>query len=787
MLLHNADCKVNCTEDEGMTRARELKEKARLIPGGSVVEKRSATIAIRPLRLAFVININTSQETLIKHLAYNASVWGGIYNCLIPTDGQSLRDDWWAALRRHDPDKVVFCGEKTPELMKQVQDEIQPFALWEWYDGVAKEHKMGLDGFGNIPLRFVLWQIYESEKPITQSNIRLPMYRDESPFRLCVAAQLGALDGELAKIYVEGLRAEHIDLGNTNLESYLTNLSEFSGRHSPLDITKWNLSTLFEAGSIISGFNLVLCDNDSVADICLFWNLRMAAAIESKGTLLLPIDMLRSRNNLQALADWCNKNVRGTNHLTLASATVNKRRMVRLRDRFKKLLDGRFQFVDVWYTAFSIGQFLAYETQSREEIVIEDRAFSLRKPLPSLGERVRSGMEWVVDVDLRGFPRLGQGYIPPRYPRLNHLLAGEPPNIALQLGRGYWLRLAQNRLAFRVGRSRQEYIRARLPEEERLFVSLLSNKGYHSHTTDKCRYTRGIIRLLGYKDAEILREAGLRDLLCAMQGGRVYTPSEMKQFLKPGGKVSQHQRVGELVADLALKGVFLRGYNIRCPACDLRRWYSVHDVAESMECAGCLARLQPPIEAPFQYKLNELMVRGIEQGIIPLMLTILTFSALGDESFLFLPGIEVKRDNDEVDIDLLAACNGNLVLAECKDLHGGCSPEATQEIIEQLSGIVQVALEVGARIVFLGTLLDHIPQDLEQGVNCLREQHKDVAIHVMLKADLERGYKAKPAGRFLSPDDSDRQVPVCLEDLFPKRRAAKPGWVREPGQRMMTF
>jgi len=163
------------------------------------------------------------------------------------------------------------------------------------------------------------------------------------------------------------------------------------------------------------------------------------------------------------------------------------------------------------------------------------------------------------------------------------------------------------------------------------------------------------------------------------------------------------------------------------------------------------------------------MVRGIEQGAIPLLLTILALSAFGDESFLFLPGLEAERDGDKVDIDLLAACNGNLALAECKDLQKGCGPGTVQEVIEQLSGAVQVALEVGARIVFLSTLLDDIPQDLEQGIECLREQHKDVAIHLMLKADLEQVYKLKP------------------EDLFPKRRTARSGWVKEPGERVMTF
>ena len=72
----------------------------------------------------------------------------------------------------------------------------------------------------------------------------------------------------------------------------------------------------------------------------------------------------------------------------------------------------------------------------------------------------------------------------------------------------------------------------------------------------------------------------------------------MNASLEPGGKASKHQDIDRLVAELALKGVFLRGYQLRCPACDLQRWYSLQDVAETMQCVGCLTRIQPPIEAP---------------------------------------------------------------------------------------------------------------------------------------------------------------------------------------------
>jgi len=795
-----------------MTRHRESKERARPIRSNSSVEKRRATVSVRPLRLAFVINTGTAQRELIKYLAYNTSIWGGAYNCLIPTDGQSLSDDWWGILRRHDPDKVVFCGGNSPELIKQIEDIIQPFALLNWNDNVARDHGQGIDLFGCIPLRFVLWHVFEQEQPISQSDIRLPLHQQDSPWNLCIAAQIGALDESLAKVYTEALHAEYVDLEVGDLGGYLAALSSFSGRVSPLDMTRWNLSTLSESASLISGFSMVLYGENSIADACLFWNLRMSPAIVSKGTLLVPINTLRSQRNLQTLADWCNENVRGTNHMTLVSATVDRRRLARLQTRLKVLLKKQLQFVDVWYSGFSISQFQAYEAQVHEEVVVENRVFAFKNPLPTFGERTRSGMEWVTDADFREHIRPGRGYILPRYPQLNQLLAGEPLEIVHHLG-GYRIRLAQGRLAFRVDKS-TEYIRARLPEEEQLFTSLVHSRGYECRITDKCRYARGIIGLLGqYKDADILRETGLRDLLCAMRGGEAYTFSdmkltiprqevrneramrggeaytfsEMKQFLKPGADASQQQRIEQLVADLTLKGVFLRGYNIRCPACDLRRWYSIHDVAETMNCAGCLTRLQPPIEAAFHYKLNELLVRGVDQGVIPVLMTVLVLSAFGDESFLFLPGVEIEKDGTRIDIDLLAACNGNLILAECKDLHKGYSPKTTEEIVEQLSAVVRIAPELGARIVFLSTLLDRLPQSTERGIAHLRSQYKDVAIHVMLRTDLERGHVTKPAGRILSPDGSDKQMPVRLEELFPRRERRRSGWLGEPGQRIMTF
>lgn len=760
-----------------MSKLQEIKELSRLVPRSPTVERRYVTVAVRPLRLAFVINVNSSPDELIRYLTYNASIWGGVCNCLIPTDGRSLRNDWWAILQRYDPDKVVFCGERTPELMKEVADRIQPFAVWEWSDNIDMDHHTGHDPMGSVPMLYVLAHIRAEKGPIAQSRIRLPVTSENSPFSIYAVAQRGNVTDRLSKAYIELLGAQSVDEQAADLQSYFAMLSEHRDFVSPLQMTRQGLSSRSETGAGLPGSQIVLCSDNSVEDICLFWDLRQALSMMSKGKILVPADPLRRKKNLQALADWCNENATGTNYLTLVSATVGKARLVRLRDRLKPLLAERFKVVNVWYDCFCTEQFRAYEKERREQIELEDRTILLRKPFPSFEEYIRSGMEWVVDMDFQERGQPEKGFIPPTYPELTHLLSGRPSDSTLRIGQGYWVRIAQEQLACRVGHS-PGFLQARVPDEEELFTSLLRSHGYGTRLTDTNRYAKGIIGLLGdYREARLFQNSGIRGLLDEMRNGHGYTIPEMKHYLRPGK--SGHQEVADLIANLALRGFLLRGYNIRCAACDLRRWYPLRDFGEEMTCAGCLASLQPSVEAPFHYRLNELMIRGIEEGAIPVLLTILALSALAEKSFMFLPSVEVEKLTQKTEIDLLASCDGYLALAECKDLREGCSEETGRQILEQLRGIVQVAQSIKARLVFLSILADAIPDSLQQRIARFQQQTKDVIIKTLLKPDLERGFIAKCA--------ADKETPIGLEDLFYRPRARERGWIREPGQIFVSF
>jgi hypothetical protein len=761
-----------------MTRLRDRKEKAYLIPTEVPSELRAATLSVRPLRLAFLVDAQAQKEELLKYIVYNSSIWGGSANYFVSIYDSTISDNWWHVLERNDPDKVIFCADFKEQLREEVFNRIQPFFMLRWSDNVAENHKYGFDGLGSVPLHYVLQHIYKRERPIQQSNIRIPECVNDTILCFCAASQFGHLDKDLHDFYTQIFKAELVQFGDGSLEEYLESVAQLESRLVPSAMTTWRLSSHIDSMEGSFGASIVILGSSATAeDFCIFWNLRASESLMfSKKSLLLPGSVFDSGDDLRVLGKWCVNHIKGTNSLSLISASLGAQELVEIRDRFKPFVSDRF-LIDLWYANFAFSRLRRYDLESKEEIRVTDRTFNLRPPKPSWSDQAQSGMEWVVDLDLRSRLIASNGYIPPKYPKLNHLLAREPEPEYVRLGRGYKIRSTHERLSLRLGRN-DEFVQITLPEDERLFQSLLHSGGFRAEATEKSRYARGIIGLLGkYQEVRIFQETGVRDLFDAMKDGSALTPSEMKGHLKPGKKASRQQEVERVIAELAFKGIFLRGYQLRCPACDLQRWYSLEEIAETMQCAGCLTKIQPPVEAPFHYRLNELFVRGIEQGSMSLLLTILLLSRLGQDSYLFLPGIMVRRDSQAVDIDILAACDGYLVVVESKDLQEGYTSEIVTETIEQLRSVTKVTQEIGAPILIFSTLLDALPQELRQGIEELRQQYPNVAIHFALRADLERGY--------LIPEGRDK--PASLTDLFPQPETQQTGWIQEPGRKFSTF
>lgn len=766
-----------------MVKSHDNQVKCRLIPPARVTEHRPANVSTRPLKLAFLINEATPRDQLLKYIAYNTTAWGGFYNLLIPSDGKSLRSDWWRMLLGQSPDKVIVCGEASEDLLREVYERVQPYCLWKWTDEAVAGEKVGRDPFGNVPLVYQLLHIYESSRPISKSNFRLTQVPADSPYRECAAAQFGVVTEPYEGIYRKALQAKIVDCGTNDLPSYLTRLTELEERITPIKAARYGLSPVVEMSG--TAFTIVLAGENPVADLCLFWNLRMRPSLGRTWTVVLPASALTRERDARALAEWCNGAVLGTNYIVLASATLGRRRLMGLKKRLSPHLKSGIEHVDVWFGGFGVSPIRVFDTESSEELMFEEGEFRLKAPTPSFVEQIRDG-EWVVDV------RLGEGkrhapssFLPPAFNGLSALLSGNPPDWAIRVG-GLSARMAGGRVSYLIRHGR-EVLTGKIPSDEEVFTSLFDNNRYRVTQTDKCRYARGVAGLVGgLEELKIWRRAEVRDLFYAMRDGRSsYTPKEMMQWLRP--KRGEAEQSYSMVTDLALKKVFLRGYKLQCPACDLTRWYPAAEFAEAMPCAGCLTLLQPHVEAPFRYRLNDLVARGLDQGTMSLMLTVLFLRSLAETSFMYVPGVEVLQTR-KMDVDIVASCDGHLILAECKDLRGGASTQTIKDVVEQFTSLIKVAHDVGAEIVILSVLQPDAPKDLHTRVSALGKKWKSsIAVHLVTGRELEQGGRMKPMGKFLSPEDPSKETKSNLRDFLPFSPERETGWVKDRGARSISF
>lgn len=766
-----------------MGKSHDKQIRSRLIPPTTVAEQRTAAISTRPLKLAFLINEATPKDQLLKYIEYNSTVWGGFYNSLIPTDGKSLRSCWWQILLNHSPDKVVLCGEISEGLMQEIHDRAQPYAFWLWNDDAVGGEKIKRDSFGSIPLAYHLFHIYETSRPILKSNFRIIQVDGESPYLECAAAQFGIAQEPYRGIYVEALQSQAVNCGASDLGEYLSCLTELENRLTPLKTTKYNLKQGSEM--LGAGFTIVLVGENPVADLCLFWSLRMRPSLGRIWTIVLPASALRRERNVQALAKWCDGVVLGTNYITLASATLGRRRLLGIKKRLAAHLTGRVEHVDIWFDDFRINPIRVYETESSEELRFEDRRYRLKTPAPSFAEHIRDG-EWVIDVRMdEGGSGARSTFLPPTYSGLTALLSGNPPDWVVK-SRGFSARMSAGQISNLVC-AEQEFLRGKLPSDDEIFSSLFDNKRYRATQTDKCRYARGVTSLIGgLEELKIWREGGVRDLFYAMKDGRSsYTPKEMMGWLRP--KSDSSDKAHSMVTDLALKKVFLRGYKLQCPACDLTRWYPVSDLAETMPCAGCLTLLQPHVEVAFRYRLNDLVARGLDQGTMSLMLTALFLQSLARDSFMYVPGLEVFQTR-RIDVDIAASCDGHLVLAECKDLRGGASAKTIEDVISQFADLIAVASDVGAAMAILSILQPSASAELSKKVEMLgKKWRRTIAVHLLTGKELERGHRMKPMGDFLSPEDPSKETQSTLHDFLLATSYRERGWVKEKGARSLSF
>ena len=84
----------------------------------------------RPMRIAFLVDPSPdSIETVDQIIGYNRGLWGGRYNPIILTDGNTIEDKWWEFLRDVDPDIIKPLVPLNVELVKKFEKFLSPLTI----------------------------------------------------------------------------------------------------------------------------------------------------------------------------------------------------------------------------------------------------------------------------------------------------------------------------------------------------------------------------------------------------------------------------------------------------------------------------------------------------------------------------------------------------------------------------------------------------------------------------------------------------------------------------------
>jgi hypothetical protein len=759
----------------------------RLVPIPEETKRSLATLSVRPQRIAWLIGDDFAFEDLVRIIRYNTTVWGGIFNALVPTDGAVLSEGWWETLGAYDPDVVVACGTITQSLTAEAEQRLQPFLVRGWKGLLIEEH--GIDRLNSVRMLPVLANMLGTRGAgEVGSVIRVPVVNRDHPFFRYAVPQFGVLDEAYRDTYTQHLHGVAVDFdGATDIASYLDIVTSILDRRYPLELTGLHLAstTLYPEG-ISSRVIVCLAGDDYVQDLCAFWALRMSPRLGRADTIFLPIQPLGAEKSLNHLANWCNERLTGTNFMVIASSSIGSQELQAFRSRLAPLLRDEVEFIDIRLCNFTMGLFTVSHEEKREELTWQGNRTHLRRPLPAFDNRfLRNAASWVVNLDLAEPVRRQQGFIPPDFPQLNHILNGRPRRAWVKLS-GYSIRKAHDVLSVRVNKSQStEFVDIVLPSEEEVFRELLEAYGYESQLTDKCRYVAAMTQLLSNaRGLDLLRERLFRNLFQRLaQSRKAYDLNSIQALVQcPKG---QRPDFRKWLADLSRDRILLRGYRLRCPECNLEEWYALEDVSETVSCAGCLTVFQLPFNAQFHYRLNRLVDLGMEQGAIPVILTTILLQNLSKKSFLHLPGISAIRDDLEVDLDILASCDGHLLVAECKDLEGGHGEETAVEIAGQLGQTYRIASDIGSDVVLLSMMAANEDPVITELIDELNEQDGP-SVHLLLLEDLERGYPVQATEPHLRRDQPGEVRRASLSDLLPKGRPDE-CWIKESGQRRISF
>jgi hypothetical protein len=128
-----------------------------------------------------------------------------------------------------------------------------------------------------------------------------------------------------------------------------------------------------------------------------------------------------------------------------------------------------------------------------------------------------------------------------------------------------------------------------------------------------------------------------------------FAMSDIKGWIWPEEKNKGKKDVAPALDRLVIAGLVFAGLRVTCAECGMSEWRIVDDVRSEMICRGCRTVLPlrltseryDTIEPTWEYRLNQLLARPVNQGVLPALLALKVLSGRARYRFRFALGHEV--------------------------------------------------------------------------------------------------------------------------------------------------
>ncbi|MEP7337565.1 MAG: hypothetical protein ABI977_07450 [Acidobacteriota bacterium] len=160
--------------------------------------------------------------------------------------------------------------------------------------------------------------------------------------------------------------------------------------------------------------------------------------------------------------------------------------------------------------------------------------------------------------------------------------------------------------------------------------------------------------------------------------GREIEPTyeHFEQIAKRLGEDVEWHNIESHISSFIEANILQVGLKSKCPRCGYNFWYPIDDVRQMNECKGCGQRFAlRPKDQKWYFHLNSSVKAGIEQHLIPVVLTLGKLLEESKTSFIFSPQLDLynekgaseDRPSPVGDLDVVCIKDGQFIIGEVKE------------------------------------------------------------------------------------------------------------------------